>query len=65
MRNNTNEQFKSQLDELLENLLRCRLSIVLCMIKQYKTDIIIPDEIFEIREGNVKFEYLLFVSCHK
>lgn len=63
MRNNTNEQFKSQLDELLENLLRCRLSIVLCMIKQYKTDIIIPDEIFEIRNTKGGADYCKNVIC--
>ena len=64
MRKIKNEQFKSQLDELLEELLRERLCIVLTMINMCKPNVTIPNEIIKIENTKSGAEYCRnVISC--
>ena len=57
MRKIKNEQFKSKLDELLEELLRKRTYVVLAMMNKCKPSITIPNEILKIENTKSGAEY--------
>lgn len=64
----TNNHFQSELDKLLEELIRERLEIVLFMIKACKPHIVIPNEIFKIEKtesGATYCKNIIFVLTKK